>query len=49
MPRLIALLRLWQRNRITRRSLCALDAHLLRDIGLTAGAAAREARRPFWL
>ena len=32
----------------SRRSLENLDDHLLRDIGLTHEAAAREARRSFW-
>lgn len=31
-----------------RRQLAALDDHLLRDIGLDAGAARREAARPVW-
>ncbi len=31
-----------------RRALAALDAHLLRDIGLTRDAAAREAARDPW-
>jgi uncharacterized protein YjiS (DUF1127 family) len=31
-----------------RRSLRALDAHLLRDIGLTAAEAEAEAARPVW-
>ena len=45
---MIATLRLWHRNATTRRALRALDAHLLRDIGLSSASAAREARRPFW-
>ncbi len=32
----------------SRAALARLDAHLLADIGLTADAAATEARRPFW-
>lgn len=31
-----------------RRQLGQLDAHLLKDIGLTDDAARAEARRPFW-
>jgi uncharacterized protein YjiS (DUF1127 family) len=45
---LVARLRLWRRLRAERRSLMRLDARLLRDIGLDAAAAAREAARPFW-
>lgn len=37
-----------QRNWTTRRQLAALDAHLLRDIGLTAVEARREADRLPW-
>lgn len=32
----------------SRRLLKELDAHLLKDIGLTRSEALREARRPFW-
>ena len=32
----------------SRRSLLALEPHLLRDIGLTPEQAAREALRPLW-
>ncbi|MCW1931112.1 DUF1127 domain-containing protein [Pararhodobacter zhoushanensis] len=46
--RLRPTLRRWHRNATTRRDLRALDTHLLRDIGVTPAAAAREARRPFW-
>lgn len=31
-----------------RQHLLALDAHLLRDIGVTPARAATEARKPFW-
>ena len=31
-----------------RRALAELDAHLLRDIGVTPYDAAREAAKPFW-
>ncbi len=34
--------------RRTRAQLAKLDAHLLRDLGITEGEALREARRPFW-
>ncbi|MCW1917353.1 DUF1127 domain-containing protein [Rhodobacter sp. KR11] len=32
----------------SRKGLAALDAHMLRDIGLTAEEARREATRPLW-
>ena len=38
----------WRRLARERRKLSALDARLLRDIGLDADEAAREAARPFW-
>jgi uncharacterized protein YjiS (DUF1127 family) len=44
----LARLRLWRRLRAERQSLARLDARLLRDIGLDAAAAAKEAARPFW-
>ena len=34
--------------RRSRRRLADLDAHILRDIGLTPVEASREARRPLW-
>lgn len=40
---------LWAFRHRTRTALGQLDAHLLRDIGLTADAARAEAARPFWL
>lgn len=39
---------LWLGRRRQRRSLLALSDHLLKDIGLNRGEAAREARKPFW-
>lgn len=45
---LLVRLRLWRRLRAERQSLAMLDARLLRDIGLDAAAAAKEAARPFW-
>jgi uncharacterized protein YjiS (DUF1127 family) len=32
----------------SRKDLASLDAHMLRDIGLTPDEAAREAARPAW-
>jgi uncharacterized protein YjiS (DUF1127 family) len=38
----------WDDRRRSRRALARLDAHLLRDIGLTAEALAEEIDKPFW-
>jgi uncharacterized protein YjiS (DUF1127 family) len=38
----------WLARARSRRALLALDARALRDIGVTAAAARREAARPFW-
>ncbi|HMO08929.1 MAG TPA: DUF1127 domain-containing protein [Paracoccaceae bacterium] len=38
----------WEERRLTRRRLATLDAHMLRDIGLTRNLAARECDKPFW-
>ena len=38
----------WAERRRTRMALADLDAHLLRDVGLTHDEAFREARRAFW-
>jgi uncharacterized protein YjiS (DUF1127 family) len=43
-----ALLRTWLARRRQRRALSDLDDHLLRDLGLTRAAAAREEAKPFW-
>jgi uncharacterized protein YjiS (DUF1127 family) len=40
--------RLFLRRLATRRALRELDAHLLRDIGLSREQALAEAERPFW-
>ena len=39
----------WAARARQRHDLAELDAHLLKDIGVTPGAAAREATKPFWL
>lgn len=39
---------IWDLRRHGRRSLNRLDAHMLRDIGLTAEAAQIESAKPFW-
>lgn len=47
--------RLWMaleaalRRRASRRVLASLDAHMLKDIGISPADAAREANKPFWL
>ncbi len=38
---------LWRRYR-TRVAIARLDAHLLRDIGVTFSEAEQEANKPFW-
>jgi uncharacterized protein YjiS (DUF1127 family) len=44
----LATLKAWTARRQQRRALAALDARLLRDVGLTAEDAAEESRKPFW-
>jgi uncharacterized protein YjiS (DUF1127 family) len=39
---------LWYRRWQQRQHLARLDAHLLRDIGVTHPEALREADKPFW-
>ncbi len=39
---------LWYRRWQQRQHLAGLDAHLLRDIGVTHAEAIREAGKPFW-
>lgn len=38
----------WHHRAQQRRQLAALDARMLRDIGVSQAAAAEEARKPFW-
>ena len=38
----------WRTNARTRKQLCYLSDHQLRDVGLTREASTREARLPFW-
>jgi len=45
---LVATIRLWRQRRRTRMALAAFDDRLLKDIGLTACDARREAAKPFW-
>ena len=42
-------LREWAQRRRGRAALAQLDPRLLRDIGVEANHAAREAARPFWI
>jgi len=38
----------WDRHHRTRKPLKAMDAHLLRDIGLSHSQATTESRKRFW-
>jgi uncharacterized protein YjiS (DUF1127 family) len=44
----IALLNIWYQRARQRRQLIHLDDRQLRDIGLSRGAARREANKAFW-
>jgi uncharacterized protein YjiS (DUF1127 family) len=44
----LALLREWRRRRRSRVSLCRLNSHMLKDVGLTYAEAEHEANKPFW-
>jgi len=46
--RLFGLWLLWHQRWQQRQHLAGLDAHLLRDIGVTHREAFREAGKPFW-
>ncbi len=39
----------WAARARQRRDLAELDAHLLKDIGVTPSQATREAAKPFWI
>ena len=45
---LFGLWHLWHQRWQQRRQLAELDAHLLRDIGVSPRGAFREASKPFW-
>ncbi len=45
---LFGLFLLWHRRWKQRGALAGLDAHLLRDIGVTPRQALREVDKPFW-
>jgi uncharacterized protein YjiS (DUF1127 family) len=42
-------LRVWWRRHQSRTRLAELDAHMLKDIGVTFAEAEREVNKPFWL
>lgn len=46
--RALAMVLYWQELSRQRRALLELDERMLKDIGITRGDAAREARRPLW-
>ena len=49
LPRtLVEILLTWQRRADERQRLASLDTRLLRDMGISEAAAAREAALPFW-
>ncbi len=41
-------LAVWTARQRSRAALARLDAHMLRDIGLSAEMAREETRKPFW-
>ncbi|MXP64046.1 DUF1127 domain-containing protein [Roseomonas sp. M0104] len=45
---LFSMLSLWRERAWGRRQLQEMDTHMLRDIGLSHGAAAMEAAKPWW-
>lgn len=45
---LVGQLAVWRARVNGRRELCAMDARMLRDIGLSPGLAYAEAAKPFW-
>ena len=47
-PNVLRVVSNWLTRHRSRRTLAQLDAHLLRDIGLTEAQATRELTKPFW-
>ena len=39
---------IWSERHKTRKQLCKLSPHLLRDLGITQTMSVEEARKPFW-
>jgi uncharacterized protein YjiS (DUF1127 family) len=48
MRRAVATVVTWHKRTRERAQLAALDAHLLRDIGISRDAAQWECNKPFW-
>jgi len=46
--RIVQRLKQWLRNYQSRQQLASLDAHILKDIGLSRADALQEAEKPFW-
>ncbi|WP_375748532.1 DUF1127 domain-containing protein [Vibrio sp. HN007] len=46
--KILAKIKCWHRNRMTRQHLKMLPDHLLDDIGLDRTSAKHEANKPFW-
>ena len=40
---------IWRNRYVQRRELANLDAHMLRDIGITPDQARHEVDKPFWI
>lgn len=45
---IVGTISLWVERSKQRHALAELDDHLLQDVGLSPGAARREATKPFW-
>lgn len=45
----LEIIAIWQERAEQRHALRTLDERMLKDIGVSAGAANREAGKPFWL
>jgi uncharacterized protein YjiS (DUF1127 family) len=47
-PGVVAMLEQWIERHRQRRALLELSDHMLKDIGISAGDAWQEGRKPFW-